>query len=292
MNNENHRPVSEMVMGYINNVNKTHSNVKTTQSQSNRASGGKSKVLLLLIIIIAGITLLSSCSRRTNITNERFDEIVNAHSDILDARRSAIYFMSSAPTLNLDLYLNANSYNVDTISVVRDDLMQFLREDIEEILENINVTSVHRISIRFLTRNENRERETFYGFVIEEEWGLRGWNRTTFYNRIEGFGEFVKKNPEAFQALDNWDSIVTAGNGVGFFINLKQNVTGEFLGNMKLIISEYLNSEQFNKFIEEEQWLFIDENFNVSLFFVMPNGQIREFISFKATNFTEWESLN
>jgi len=139
------------------------------------------KSIKFLIILFLAVMLLSSCASRTNIVHSRFDEILDSHANILDVNRSKMYHLTTI--ISLELYLSTYSYNAETVSAVRDDLMQFLRDDVEEILEILGSLYARNVDIIFFATSERGEREIFHQVWIETESGIQGEWEITYYWR-------------------------------------------------------------------------------------------------------------
>ncbi|MCL2294385.1 MAG: hypothetical protein FWC36_05930 [Spirochaetes bacterium] len=81
----------------------------------------------------------------------------------------------------------------------------------------------------------------------------------------------------------------TQNNGVGFTLWIRNEADIELL---KFPIGSYLNSEQFNLHIENHEWIFVDDDFHVTLFFTRPHGFLSDiaiYTSYKRTGLSTWE---
>ncbi|MCL2593224.1 MAG: hypothetical protein FWD82_07640 [Defluviitaleaceae bacterium] len=94
-----------------------------------------------------------------------------------------MYFVSSPPAIRLDLYLNADSYSSEAVKRASNDLLNFLIDDVEKILEDLGGGSIHRITINFIIRNVGRGDENFHQVWIETRDRAKGEWEITYYWR-------------------------------------------------------------------------------------------------------------
>ena len=117
-----------------------------------------SKMIKLILILSIVIMLFSSCTNRVDIENDAFTELLNSHSDILDVNRSKIYH--AAPSVCIELYLNKGLTNdhMERIDEAKDDFIEFLENNRENISDYIYDLDWFNTTIEFvIERNGTAE---------------------------------------------------------------------------------------------------------------------------------------
>jgi hypothetical protein len=244
----------------------------------------------------------------------KFKGIIKKYSDVVDVWRSDIYFMSSPPSIKIDLYARYGvSSDIRRIAEARDAVVEYLRDEITE--SDWQMTDQWRdkyfigfgsgfmyirLDIHF---PKNKGGKYYYQIVFEKNnlaaLSLRAWE--TYGNLGEaGFIDFMQDNAEIFQSLlynnnDNisrwyygpsWYLVQTGSNGIGFVFRLAEGADFE---TIKFLMESYLKGGEFNSYINNDEWIIVDDDFHVTLFIIMPNDDMLEYTAYKNTGYSVWE---
>lgn len=275
------------------------------------------KLIKTALFFFVYIILFSSCSYRINMVRSdvsKFKGIIKKYSDVVDVWRSDIYFMSSPPSIKIDLYARYGvSSDIRRIAEARDAVVEYLRDEITE--SDWQMTDQWRdkyfigfgsgfmyirLDIHF---PKNKGGKYYYQIVFEKNnlaaLSLRAWE--TYGNLGEaGFIDFMQDNAEIFQSLlynnnDNisrwyygpsWYLVQTGSNGIGFVFRLAEGADFE---TIKFLMESYLKGGEFNSYINNDEWIIVDDDFHVTLFIIMPNDDMLEYTAYKNTGYSVWE---
>jgi len=80
--------------------------------------------------------------------------------------------------------------------------------------------------------------------------------------------------------------VQTGSNGIGFVFRLAEGVDFEMI---KFLMESYLKGDQFNSYINNDEWIAVDDDFHVTMFIIMPNDDMLEYVAYKNTDYSVWE---
>jgi len=267
------------------------------------------------------LLIFFSCSIKNSINNTEIKNILNEYSDILHLNRSTIYFLNSPPSLNIDLYLKNNvNFNNKNISKLRDSLLSYLRSKLT--VTDWNIVSPYRYKYYFgfgyyfrdLTIRIHLKNNIHYSILIgSPELSLLGWKTDNNYknnfkiyinNNYENFpffvGEFIWHDGLDLSPLqlitndltDEYEGyymgiLQTSSNSLAYLFNVNDNIDHEYI---KAYMTNYLNSEQFNLLLENDDRLFINYDFHILLLLIMPNDDIIEYTAYRNNNYFDFNN--
>jgi len=79
----------------------------------------------------------------------------------------------------------------------------------------------------------------------------------------------------------------TSSNSLAYLFNVNDNIDHEYI---KAYMTNYLNSEQFNLLLENDDRLFINYDFHILLLLIMPNDDIIEYTAYRNNNYFDFNN--
>ena len=229
----------------------------------------------------------------------KFKKTIKKYSDVIDVWRSDIYQMSSPPSVHIDLYVRygVNLHN-RRIDEAIDAVLGYLGDEITEMTDREMIRWTFSRIYMYIKRGggEDLYYMSLKSYPGRRQWVVWAWNpyslidRSTFSKEL-GFVDFMQDNAETFQGLlPRYVFLVRIGrNGIGFEFYLTELAEGAEFETLMFSMENYLNGDKFNSYINNDEWIIVDDDFHVNLFIIMPNNDVLEYVAYKNTGYSVWE---
>jgi len=257
----------------------------------------KVRIILILLFTALSVWVINDFIRvsrnihRLPLNPAGLERILEDYQDIFLGRRR---FTHGRGAIRLHVYLIDAYPDMCRLAQARDEILGFLAsEEFREYKEGRGRNVWLRIAVvEFRLRFRS---EPLYRFMMGHgSIGWRGgspeaWN----LDELTDFNKFFDDYPIRV----TWEG--TFRNGVAFSLIFQEEVPDrEIIESMKLTMSEFLNTQSFLDLIDNNELMFLDETFNVTLLFrYMGRGTtgsgdvVAIYISYKAEDFAVWHEV-